>query len=186
MAQHLHGHLTEKEVLFICKSYDNEVMLKFSKDSDGKFFNQRLEDEIIKRKNFSKSRSENRIGQKKTSSSYDPHMENENRDVNEDINGIENEITVWPTFEDFWNLYAYKVGRPKAEAKWQKIKQAERETIMTHVEAYVKSTPDLKYRKHPATYLNNLSWNDQIITNGQINKSQQHLASLAKAARGLG
>jgi len=94
MAQHQHGHLTEQQVNFICKSYDNEVMKKFTKDANGLYFNQRLEVEILKRKSYSESRGNNRKGvgtkgvkppkePKKTSKSYDFHMENENEIKNE-------------------------------------------------------------------------------------------------------
>lgn len=81
MAQHQHGHLTENQVIIICKSYDKDVMSKFSKDSDGLWFNERLETEVIKRKKFVKSRSDNRVNglkEKIICSSYDNHMENEN------------------------------------------------------------------------------------------------------------
>ena len=78
----------------------------------------------------------------------------------------ETQIVLWPDFNDFWDKYDKKVGRPKAEQKWKKIKQGDREKIMNHLEYYVRSTPDVKYRKDPATYLNNESWNDEIIING--------------------
>lgn len=77
---------------------------------------------------------------------------------------------LWPSFEDFWELYAKKIDRPKCEKKWAKIKQGEREKIMSHVEAYVLSTPDVQYRKNPATYLNNESWNNEIVKNGNATK----------------
>ena len=55
MAQHQLGHLKESHMIMICKSYDNDIFSKFVKDSDGNYFNQRLEDEIFKRKNYSLS-----------------------------------------------------------------------------------------------------------------------------------
>lgn len=109
--QHQKGHLTEKDMLFICQSYDEDVFTKFTKDDEGKFFNQRLDDEVSKRIEYSKSRSENRRkglakgktgnkqskkGDSSTASydnhmsniceTYDEHMENENENINEDIN----------------------------------------------------------------------------------------------------
>lgn len=93
MAQHQHGHLTQDQVIFICKSYDNQVMLKFKKDSAGLWYNERLEIEVEKRKKFVDSRSKNKEGKTKTkiiSKSHDSHMEN--RDRNENIN--ENYITI--------------------------------------------------------------------------------------------
>ena len=82
-----------------------------------------------------------------------------------------NEITTESTtdtlnvpFDDFWNLYDKKVGdKEKIKTKWGKLKDSEREAIMNHLPLYKKSQPNKKYRKDPATYLNNKSWNDEII-----------------------
>lgn len=97
MAQHQHGHLTEKQMLQICKSYDNDVFEKFTKDPDGKFFQPRLEEEILKRRNFTESRSKNKLGKTKShdihiknkSKTYEKRMDNENK--NEDII----EVDIW-------------------------------------------------------------------------------------------
>lgn len=75
----------------------------------------------------------------------------------------ESETMVWPTFDDFWDKYSKKVDRPKCEKLWKKIQQGAREKIMEHLEMYVRSTPDVQYRKDPATYLRNQSWENQII-----------------------
>lgn len=74
------------------------------------------------------------------------------------------EIVVWPSFEDFWNAYGKKVDRPKCEKKWNKLGARAREDIMHHLEDYVRSTPDVQYRRNPLTYLNNNSWENDIIT----------------------
>ena len=67
-------------------------------------------------------------------------------------------------FDDFWNLYDKKRGdKDKIEKKWQSLKDSDREAIMKHLPLYKKSQPNKKYRKDPATYLNNKSWNDEII-----------------------
>ncbi len=78
IAQHQHGHLSENQVLSICKSYDNDVLSKFSKDSDGKWYNERLDIEIVKRKKYADSRGRNGKGKKIISKAYDLHSENEN------------------------------------------------------------------------------------------------------------
>ena len=68
------------------------------------------------------------------------------------------------SFDDFWNLYDKKVGdKEKIKTKWEKLKDSEREAIMNHLPLYKKSQPNKKYRKDPSTYLNNKSWNDEII-----------------------
>lgn len=88
--QHQSGHLSEKDMLKICKTHDEDIWRKFLKDDDGLYYNERLEIEHKKRQNYSKSRSENRsnkgtkvkpVKKKKTSKSYVRHMENENEDV---------------------------------------------------------------------------------------------------------
>lgn len=85
IAQHQHGHLTEKQVIHICGNFDDEIMEKFTKDESGKFFNQRLDVEITKRKSFSESRRKNLIKSQVTSQvenhmavHMDNHMEIEN------------------------------------------------------------------------------------------------------------
>lgn len=89
-AQHQKGRLTERDMLNICGSYDEDIFCKFTKDSDGKYFNERCEDEINKRKSYSESRRNNRkstnnqkVKQEKISKSYVKHMENENVNINE-------------------------------------------------------------------------------------------------------
>ena len=58
--QHQKGHLSEKDMLKICKRYDKDIFEKFVKDESGKYYNIRLEREIAKRSAYSKSRSDNR------------------------------------------------------------------------------------------------------------------------------
>lgn len=92
----------------------------------------------------------------------------ENEDVNKDIV----EIEIYPTFDDFWNEYDKKVGKDRSERLWKKIKQRDRELIMQHIPDYKLSQPDKQYRKNPDTYLNNESWNDEIIIPQQPNGTQ--------------
>lgn len=93
MAQHQHGHLTEEQVIHICKSYDNHIMAKFKKDKGGLWYNERLENEVVKRKKYCESRAENKKGKKDISITYDSHMENRNE--NKDINSISIEVNAF-------------------------------------------------------------------------------------------
>lgn len=89
--QHQKGHLSEKDMLKICKRYDKDIFDKFKKDSDGNYYNIRLEKEITKRKDYSKSRANNRknkITFENICFSYVKHMENENENIN-NINILE-------------------------------------------------------------------------------------------------
>ena len=103
-----------------------------------------------------------------------------NIDINNTVNSIEdnqgeifqNSLNLWPTFDDFWQLYDYKKGKKAAEKKWSKLKQKDKEAIMEHVPVYVQSTPDVQYRKHPATYLNQEAWHD--VVNLQSPRQQEN------------
>ena len=88
-------------MLIICKSYVehnqnifDEIADKFVVDEQGNYYNERLDEEITKRANYSASRANNRLGKNKKEkkgtkksnnicNSYVPHMENIN--INKDI-----------------------------------------------------------------------------------------------------
>lgn len=65
-------------------------------------------------------------------------------------------------FELFWSLYDKKVGRAAAEKSFRRLNLTEMGEAVKGVPKYVKSTPDSKYRKHPSTWINQKSWNDEI------------------------
>lgn len=83
--------------------------------------------------------------------------------------------TINVQFDDFWDQYDKKVGeKGKLTKKWDNLKPEERAAAMNHIPRYKLAQPDKKYRKNPDTYLNNKSWNDEIISsqkgvNGKVN-----------------
>ena len=86
--QHQKGHLKEKEMLNICRTFNEDIFSKFKKDEEGNYYNERLEYESNKRKAYSESRRNNRKKKeeketyeedmKNICNSYEEHMENEN------------------------------------------------------------------------------------------------------------
>lgn len=99
-----------------------------------------------------------------------------------------------PTFDEFWNAYAYKKGRKKAEEKWNRLKPKEKVACMKAVPAYVKNTMipgsastgiKKQFRMHPLTYLNGARWEDEIYP-VQSYEQQRAIDLTAKAARILG
>jgi len=73
---------------------------------------------------------------------------------------------LWPSFDDWWTAYAYKLDRAKCEKMWAKMTQKDRELAMSHTERYSASTyTDGRYpsRRHPSTYLFNRNWNDEAL-----------------------
>ena len=67
------------------------------------------------------------------------------------------------SFNEFWESYEKKKDRYKAEKIYNKLPEQDRQVIKDTIALYVLSTPEIKFRKFPCTYLNNRSWEDEII-----------------------
>lgn len=162
--QHQQGRLTEEDMRNICKTYDKRIYSKFVKDSEGLYFNSRLDIESLKRKNYSESRKNNRL-----TKSYVKHMENENEDEDDNKNVYEIENKNGYGFENFWNDYDKKVGdKIRIEKKFNKLSQGIRELIKIYIPKYKESQPDKKYRKNPETFLNQKGWEHELIYNDKL------------------
>ncbi len=117
--QHQKGHMSERDMLQICGTYDEDIFDKFQKDSDGKFFNERLKQEIDKRKSYSESRRNNRKKKDDViiiSDTYVQHMENEN----ENENTIkEKKVSAFqkPTLIEI-KTYMTEIGMADVSEKW--------------------------------------------------------------------
>ena len=86
-----------------------------------------------------------------------------NKQVNNSTSKQETNKQKSDLFDTFWNLYAKKEDRKKSFSKWMNLKIETMETIIEVVPKYVKQKPEIKYRKNPVTFLNNRSWEDEII-----------------------
>ena len=184
--QHQKGKLTEKDMLSICSAYDVDIWDKF-KIEDGVFINERMHNEAVRRQKFSESRRNNAKSPKNdsTSKAYATHMETETETitVNKTINKTKNKIHDFK-FEEWWLMYDYKISKDKAKKSWDKLNEQEKDLALHMVLQYVNSTPEKTYRKHPTTYLNNKSFNDEIIigsatTSYKPNVSERNFTKLA-------
>ncbi len=68
-----------------------------------------------------------------------------------------------PQFEEFWDAYDKKVGKPKAMKLWAKLSGRDKAECLAYIPKYKAAQPDKKYRKNPETFLRNQSWNDELI-----------------------
>jgi uncharacterized protein YdaU (DUF1376 family) len=174
--QHQNGHIPENHMVSVCFTLGSPVAKKFVKDADGNYFNERMEEEILKRQQFLDSRYFNgKKGGRPVKPNGKPNGKpnskpTENLRGDDNVNGSditikggagENKINI--PFETFWDLYDKKEDRIKCERKWSHLTNKEREECIKKLPAYIKSTPDKKFRKNPATYLNNKSWENEII-----------------------
>ena len=107
---------------------DSSVMCHFTKDKDGLYYNERTEEEIIKRKEYSESRRKNRSRfntsksyeshMKNICETYDEHMENENVNVNVNKNReeiIDKNTTIITEIVNYLNEKASTSYRPKTK-----------------------------------------------------------------------
>lgn len=74
-------------------------------------------------------------------------------------------------FALFWDMYGYKVGKKNTQKKWNRLDIGTMNLILTVLPSYILSTPEIRFRKQPLTYLNGEHWNDDIkvTTKGIIN-----------------
>lgn len=86
------------------------------------------------------------------------------------------------SFDFFWNLYDKKIGdKSKLSKKWEKLKDEERQAAIDYIPRYKASQPDKKYRKNPETFLNNKSWNDELISSSpKQTNGYQHPAVITR------
>jgi hypothetical protein len=74
------------------------------------------------------------------------------------------------SFESFWDAYEKRTGsKKKLEAKWEKLSDQDREAIMAYIPLYKVAQPAKQFRKNPETFLNNRSWEDEIIDSNNKN-----------------
>jgi hypothetical protein len=80
-------------------------------------------------------------------------------------------------FLNFWDLYDKKAGKEKVLSKWLKLSQEEMKTVFNHLPLYVESTPDKKFRQNPLTYLNQKSFNNEIINSSETRKTNSGVST---------
>jgi len=77
-------------------------------------------------------------------------------------------------FMEFWDAYDKKIGKPKAEERWNRLSQEEQEACIEYIPKYKKAQPEKQYRKNPEAFLNNKGWEDELIHKGH---SKSHKTS---------
>jgi hypothetical protein len=122
--QHQKGTLTDKTIRLCLGSVSVDVLSKFSKDKDGNFFNERLNEEIEKRIQFTESRRNNGSKGGRPKNNTKPlglakHnlMEDVNENENEDININKSKCT----FEEVYEYMAIRIGKENAKLEAEKF-----------------------------------------------------------------
>lgn len=146
------GHLQESKILKMLGSSSDlweSIKLKFVIDENGLYYNKRLEYEQIKRRKYSESRRNNKMGKNQHSKSGHMlghmtthmigHMENENENRNKDININKESITVNTKKEE--------------KSDWRNSFDVYKEELK---QAYISLINDVDYIKQRQSYHNNL------------------------------
>ena len=120
--QHQRGHLTEKEMVKVCSKRDDDIFGFFTKDEQGRYFNEALDAEISRRREYAESRKKNRASKKEaemcgappehmpdTGETCDGHMETETETEAETKTAAKGRRFVPPTREEV-EAYCAKAG----------------------------------------------------------------------------
>jgi hypothetical protein len=149
--QHQLGHLPEEHMLKICKTYDSPVFAKFTKDTEGRFYNVRMEEEQQRRVSYSNSRRLNRISKEKPPEDMSNHMSIHMETETETD-------TITKNVDEIYKLYpSHSKGRLKV-AKSLKDKEKIAKILKTKypLKMAVESILKDEYPKDLATFLNHL------------------------------
>lgn len=198
MMQFNRGHMTSHMIgQTVGRLWDN-IKDKFTQDENGLWYNRRLEDEKIKRQNYTQSRINNKEGKnqysqktgknKEKNTQNKDHMrghttshmenENENENRNKDVDKI--------TFSDFENFRKNYPGTKrgyeteldnlqKKHKDWKKILPQLPALLSEQIRAkeYLRQNGQFVPQwKNLQTYINNRSWEEKInvnIKNGKNN-----------------
>lgn len=65
-------------------------------------------------------------------------------------------------FNIFWGVYDKKVAKNECRKVWNKLDTGVHLKVMEHLDKYIPSTPDKKYRKDPLNYLKEKYWENEV------------------------
>ena len=191
--QHQKNFLTEKDMLNICQTYDEDIFDKFIKSDDG-YYNKRMMEEKDKRRNYSLSRSRNRNSKKNDidiCQSYVQHMENENENVNitttiikiskeeelKNLNcaeGIKNLLLYIEIKTDFVKKLKLQLTVEQAEEILKKFSKEEIKEVLSQMDNHAGLT-----KKYQSVYRTMLNWlKNQKKYNQSTIKSQNTFTGL--------
>jgi hypothetical protein len=70
-------------------------------------------------------------------------------------------------FDEFWSLYPRKIAKATARKAWAKLSAEQQlmaaKAIDTHCQYWSAKETELEYIPHPATWLNNERWEDELV-----------------------
>ena len=78
-------------------------------------------------------------------------------------------------FDEFWSLYPRKIAKATARKAWAKLSAEQQlmaaKAIDTHCQYWSAKETELEFIPHPATWLNNERWEDELVI--ELKKEKQ-------------
>lgn len=142
--------ITEKgrKVLYFCTDGDNKKFI----DGD----NKNLIDGVNKK--FMVPNKYNIIDNK-----------NKGKSISNDIQKVEDEL-----FTIFWDKYGYKKGKENAKKAWRKLNDKEKDLAIKAIDEYKEDCRrNQRQMKHPTTYINQKTWEDDFSYDGMVDESEE-------------
>lgn len=134
---------TGRRVLYFCKDGNNKNLM----DGDNKKFLEGVH------KNFMVPNKYNIIENK-----------NKSKSVSNDTQKEDELFTI------FWDKYGYKKGKENAKKAWRKLNDKEKDLAIKAIDEYKEDCRrNQRQMKHPTTYLNQKTWNDDFTNDGKLN-----------------
>lgn len=90
-------------------------------------------------------------------------------------------------FDAFWSAYPRKVSKAPARRKWARMTSSERQAALqalpAHIEAW-KTRGDIQFVPHPATWLSQRRWEDEMIVRSAPTKAARSLDVIRRFSQG--
>lgn len=100
------------------------------------------------------------------------HLQSTVQSTVQSIDSINKPITNKPIkipFESFWNLYDKKIDPKKSKPKWDALTIEQQTKAMAYIPAYKASLEDKTFQRHPVTFINNHTWDNEIVVRKPLN-----------------
>ncbi len=150
---HHNGRLNAETIYVLVGEMSDNLKAKFKTDENGLWYNERLEEEMLKRNRFVGSRHSNgKLGGRRETKTESTIT----------IPGLTMPAEKYP-FEEFWKMYDKPTELISCALKWKTLTEQEKELILKKLPAYVAGTPERQFRKNPLTYLRRKIWQDEHI-----------------------
>jgi len=107
-------------------------------------------------------------------SSFDSNSPLESKERKNSAKKKEKEKRDEEEFGCLWDVYGKKVGNKKKTFEtWKKLISEDKIAVFKYLPAYKRNTPNRKFRKHLRTFLNDRTWEDEII--GENDNEEQKI-----------